>query len=456
MLCLLVEDERQTREGMLTLMPWHELGFDVVLTATNGIEALSVLEHEQPDLIISDVRMPRMNGAQLIKEVRERGLGMPFLFISGFSDKEYLMAAIRYHAADYVEKPVMISELTERVRAIVRAQNTSVSWVTARSLLDEGAAPPARFARAHRYYVALLVLSADGVPLTHQQVDGQLRAFHNMAIYEEEAPARTLIVAGEAAKPIDFAGLITALNYAGGGYALCVSRPVSDFARLREAYAQADACASRAYMGPLRGLHVYEPASPKLAALSAAAGEDMRRLCERRLYPMLPWAARARIGELRRLPAMRRDALEVLKALAAPLDGLDWRAVEEGRDFDAAAAELMRQLDAWVARALSSGLNPATARALSYIAGNLEKPLSVSELAQAAFVSASHLSFLFRGDMGVSLKQYVNDMRMETARLLLRSGCTVQAAAAQVGIRDVNYFSKLFKRDCGVPPSDFH
>lgn len=454
MKCLLVEDERQIREGMVSLVSWGELGFDEVLTASNGIEALEILDSITPDIIISDVRMPRMNGVQLIQAVRERGYATPFLFISGFSDKEYLMAAIRYKASDYIEKPVMISELTERVRAIMSTSANSGNWITAHSVLKPGARLPEQFARAERYYVGILLLSEDGMSLTRAQIDGRLREYIGTVLYEEESPGRALIVAAERGKAADFRGFVDAVNHAGGGYTLCLSAACSDANALMEAYREADACSSLSYMGPLRGLYAYRETNGALDKDLSSWSAELDALKARKLYPMLPKYMRAKLSELSRMELMRADAIDAMARLSAPI-GADMQAVELRHDFASAAEELLSQAEAWVQQKLDGEMSPATARALRHMSDNLDKPISVSELAREAFVSASHLSYLCRNDTGVSIKQYLSDMRMETAKLLLKQGMPPNEVSAHIGIQDAMYFSRLFKRMFGVAPSDF-
>jgi DNA-binding NarL/FixJ family response regulator/AraC-like DNA-binding protein len=454
MKCLLVEDERQIREGMVSLVQWRELGFDEVLTASNGMEALEILDNVAPDIIISDVRMPRMNGVQLIKAVRERGCATPFLFISGFSDKEYLMAAIRYKASDYIEKPVMISELTERVRAIMADSADTGNWITARSVLEPGARRPESFAHADRYYVGILLLSRDGMSLTRAQIEGRLREYMGAALYEEESPERSLVVAAAGPMAADFGGFVDALNHAGGGYALCMSRALSDADMLAEAYREADACSSLSYMGPLRGLYEYSPADAALAEYISEWSKELASLMARKLYPMLPKYMAARLREIGGMQLMRTDAVNAMAALAATME-LDMQHVESKMDFAQASQALLAGADSWVQQRLDSEMSPATARALRYMVDNLSRAISVSELARQAFVSASHLSYLCRSDTGVSIKQYLSDMRMETAKLLLGQGMPPHEVAAQIGIQDAMYFSRLFKRTFGVAPSDF-
>mgnify|MGYP002551171151 CR=1 FL=1 len=317
MRCLLVEDERQVMESMAEFVPWKELGFAAPLMAANGLEALKILETNRADLIVSDVRMPRMNGVELLKTLRERGDETPFLFISGFSDKEYLMAAIRYHAVDYLEKPVMAQELAERIRAVAESLRIPRRYVSVRELLRPGAKAPALLENAACYWVAVLLLAADGLRLTSQQVAGTVRAFYKWAILEEESPERTLLVFAGHGELLPFQSLVDALNRAGGGYALCLSSPVSSIEALPEAYRQADRCTQRAYMRPLRGLQRYADPSAACGALLSRTVEEIRALREKRLFPLIGSVVQRYLERLASLPeAGREEVLQGMQGIA--------------------------------------------------------------------------------------------------------------------------------------------
>lgn len=101
---LLVDDEPLTTESLERYIDWKGLGILEVRTASNGLEALELLPRFNPDVIVSDVRMPRMNGIEFATAARERYPDIKIIFLSGYSDKEYLKSAIHLKALSYVEK----------------------------------------------------------------------------------------------------------------------------------------------------------------------------------------------------------------------------------------------------------------------------------------------------------------------------------------------------------------
>ena len=119
---LLAEDEQFTREGLLSSIPWRALEIDDVIEAEDGLDALAKAALAQPDIVLTDVRMPRMSGVDLCFQLRENLPDVSIVFMSGFSDKEYLKSAIRLSAVNYIEKPIDPQELIVALRTAVQQQ----------------------------------------------------------------------------------------------------------------------------------------------------------------------------------------------------------------------------------------------------------------------------------------------------------------------------------------------
>ncbi|BCG58650.1 response regulator transcription factor [Paenibacillus sp. URB8-2] len=123
---MLVDDEKGIRDSIKAKINWEEAGFRIAYEASGGGEALQLLEEGPlPHLLISDIRMPKMNGIELITICKERYPGLRTAVLSGYSDFEYLKAAIQLGVKDYLLKPVARGELTEmlgRIAADIRAE----------------------------------------------------------------------------------------------------------------------------------------------------------------------------------------------------------------------------------------------------------------------------------------------------------------------------------------------
>lgn len=117
---MLVDDEEEVRKAMIRKMDWEQLGFTVAGDAENGEDALEKLELLEPDVVMTDIRMPYMDGLTLVAKIREKYPFIKILIFSGYDDFEYAKQAIKYRVTEYILKPVNGEELAEilkRVRA---------------------------------------------------------------------------------------------------------------------------------------------------------------------------------------------------------------------------------------------------------------------------------------------------------------------------------------------------
>ncbi len=112
---LIVDDEELTREGLIASLDWSSLGIEQIFQADDGVNALNIARSQKPDIILCDVRMPRMDGIQMVERLEEFLPDTSVIFMSGYSDKEYLKAAIKLKAINYVEKPLNPDEIKEAV-----------------------------------------------------------------------------------------------------------------------------------------------------------------------------------------------------------------------------------------------------------------------------------------------------------------------------------------------------
>jgi two-component system response regulator YesN len=114
----LVDDEPIIRKGIMTSIPWQEHGFAVCGEASNGQEALDLIPELHPDLVITDIRMPIMDGLELSTQIRRQYPAIKVLILSGYDDFEYAQKAIRIGVDNYLLKPVGAQELLAEVTLI--------------------------------------------------------------------------------------------------------------------------------------------------------------------------------------------------------------------------------------------------------------------------------------------------------------------------------------------------
>jgi len=108
---MIVDDEPLIRNGLVKMIERVVPDWVIAVEANNGLEAIDAMAHERIDLIISDIKMPGMNGLQLMKSLSEGGHSVPFIVLTGYGEFHYAQEALRYSAFDYLLKPIHEGQL---------------------------------------------------------------------------------------------------------------------------------------------------------------------------------------------------------------------------------------------------------------------------------------------------------------------------------------------------------
>ena len=98
---VVVEDETMARKGIILTIDWSALGCVVVGEAANGEEGAALVERLSPDIVVTDVKMPRMDGVEMIAKLRENGCQAKFIILTAYSDFKYAQSALRLGVSDY-------------------------------------------------------------------------------------------------------------------------------------------------------------------------------------------------------------------------------------------------------------------------------------------------------------------------------------------------------------------
>ena len=99
---LVVDDEHDQRRALIEKVNWAAAGFEVIGEAENGVEALDIVETLEPDLILTDIRMPMISGLELAAKVREIRPATQIVILSGYDSFEYAQTAINYNIISYL------------------------------------------------------------------------------------------------------------------------------------------------------------------------------------------------------------------------------------------------------------------------------------------------------------------------------------------------------------------
>ncbi len=145
---LLVEDEHLILDDILSMVDWQAEGFRVVGTASNGKQGLMAFQEKQPQLVIADIRMPIMDGLEMMREIRTLDKTVSCCFLSSYSEFEYAQEAVRLSADSYILKseisPAYFHEILAPIREKIKSRQTLQRYTAGNRLLTilSGAADP--------------------------------------------------------------------------------------------------------------------------------------------------------------------------------------------------------------------------------------------------------------------------------------------------------------------------
>ena len=112
---LIIDDEPIVKIALRSILPWEEHGFSICGTASNGLEALPLIEQHHPDVIITDLKMPKMDGLEMVSRLREAGNSVFVIILTAYDSFAYAQSALRLGAVDFLLKPFHDGDLEKAV-----------------------------------------------------------------------------------------------------------------------------------------------------------------------------------------------------------------------------------------------------------------------------------------------------------------------------------------------------
>lgn len=127
---VVVEDEELVRQGIVHAIDWESIDCEVVGEASNGLAGLAVIKERRPDLIVADIKMPVMDGIDMVRALREEGMITRVIFLTAYSDFSYAQQAVKLGAADYLLKPFRDGELEAAVKRVFQSAQTAAPYIS--------------------------------------------------------------------------------------------------------------------------------------------------------------------------------------------------------------------------------------------------------------------------------------------------------------------------------------
>ena len=515
---LLVDDEEDIREGISRKMDWLGLGFSLVGEAANGQDALELAESLRPDVILTDIKMPFMDGLELCRILTDRLPAARFVVFSGFDAFEYAKQAIQMNVVEYILKPINADELSAVLRRLKdqldqeRAERRNVELLRSRytenlpvlrelfyaNLLDGHIEPGTERERAARLDIDLQGEEwAVGLAYIGSDRRDALSTLSVQKLLEESLTAdrcklslyndwvAVIVSLTESFTIYDLIRVLDrvctlAASYLSLTLTVGVGAPCKELSGMARSAAEArTALEYRSMVG--RGQVIYigdlEPDGGQVLTFEEADERTLTAAVRLGSEQEVRDAAAALAGKIREanpsagqynlflmelvthlMKMTRRSGVGVEEVFGTgfslPIQDSALPSLEELEDW---CAERYLRLRTLIRRRQTDSAGQTVETAKEYIRQHYaESDLSVEKLCAYLHLSSTYFSTLFKRETGTSFTAYVTTVRMEAAAEAIRGTEEKTYLIAQrCGYEDPNYFSYVFKRHFGVTPTKY-
>lgn len=397
---MIVEDEPLARFGIKNTVNWAQYGIKIVAEAANGREGFEMAKLHHPDIIITDVKMPFVNGLEMIKMIRDANITTEFVILSGYGEFEFARVAIENQVVNYLLKPVSNEELVDTVLKVIEKLKSQEVVKKSNYILENSKEEIKR--KVIRILVRKYYESIDDLKNQLTMYDSKLidRGFFVVAVLDEKF-------------------------------------------ELQEA---------------TEILFVFESILSEILD-----GEGIRYICgiyHEKASFLIEASSQSQVEKLVNQALLRYQMVNtqtISSGISTYFEGVDeiHRVYEEAKSV--ANNGLLKFINS-VQRfnGESEIYSPNVLRALNVIHQEYMNDINVSYVSEKLNVSDSYLMHMFKDQLGITFNKILIDTRIREAKMLLKTGeYRVKEVAYKVGFNDEKYFTMIFKKQTGLTPSEF-
>jgi len=514
---IIVDDETWICKLIRKIVDWDSIGFNIIAAAGDGLTALKLIEEHKPDLVITDIRMPGLDGIGLIKAVREKKLDVEFIIISGYSDFEYARNALTYNAFAYILKPLgkeefekILYQAKERIEKKINIKEKLESSDTAmlksdlRKIIDKENKAISLTALNERYNTNfregpfhIVIFKQDFIARENDD-DGfsyflseikRLYADHFQEIiyFPGRIKGQTVFIVNlkketdelqKIAEEIrrefnkkDFAG-----NYA---LTICIGGRVDRIGDIDVSFESAqNAMKARIFLGTGKVID----ANAEAARMADEANVTDIRARKRLLALLDVFDEENALAEIKKIlsDAEKKSAenllsyhiasYEIIDLLFAAMQkkgiqhksGLSRQQAVDSVDGLGSCGEIENYVSSLVKEFKEIYLekhdnaDKLISEIKKFISENYMKNINLDDVAKLVCLSPTYVSEIFKRKTGENFSEYLIDYRIDIAKELLKDiRYKIVDVSLMVGYTDSKYFSRLFKKKVGVNPTDY-
>ena len=494
---LVVDDEKLEREGIRFLLSMEEGEWEIY-EAANGKLALNELRSHKIDLMLTDIKMPHMDGLELSKKAREEYPGLEIIIFSGYGDFSFAQEAIRYGVTDYVLKPVDPDRFHETIQKIQAA-------ITSRKDKEQQSMKEKSFLQ--QYFLLSFIYSGDQERLKDAEgiVDlAMWKEWHCAILIEsdeaffesanDEVPEEIMEELRRSFFYLNLNGRQSLLLFkdvycdyvlvAKNVYTLlkrlhpvrfhlAVSRRFDGYQELPDIMEQLEQQMEEKFYHP--DIHVYTSEEDEEkntreeeqdSRLMEKISEDISRKDVKQLWSHFRSLA-SKYQSNTQFSAMYVKFVfsNVIQELFQENQFSEERKLDHEverlysctnlKQILAITQENIKEYEEFLERSMSDSRDEV-ASVKNYIYQHYAEDLSLETLAEKVYLSSGYLSFIFKKETGMNLNRFIRVVRMEKAKeLLCNSNMKVAQVSEQVGIPNVSYFCRSFREYYGSSPESY-
>lgn len=413
---MVADDEYFVRMGMREAIDWEKIGVKHIGDADNGNDAYKMACELKPDIIITDIRMPGMDGLELIDACQKAGLNSQFIILSAHNDFNYARRALQQGACDYILKPVSDEQLFQAVKKAINSVEKERNAVRIQSTVD-------RYQSSMKENVLLKILLETS--FTEDEIQEQLD--------------------------------MVSLDFSADNNYVLILRIRDYYLHLKNSSEKELSEFHISFNDNLRRVMAPYP-QKDWWLLSDERSRQIVLLHDTSDEKDASALLKQQMNEFCRLMEKRFPDYLISVGISCRLKSL--HELSEGYTQAYMAAYINTVIPQNCVNCFSGNSGEKyrleVMGALNYISAHYSEDISIETIASELYISSSHLMHIFKESMGKTINECITEYRMQAAQLMLRnSNYKISEISKRCGYRNEKYFTRVFKRYTGMTPSEY-
>lgn len=510
---LLVDDERLIRMTLQNMLDWKKLDCDVIAALKDGVEAYAVFQKVHPDLIITDLKMPQMDGIELIQKVKEERASTQIIVLSNYSDFELVRDAMKAGAADYLLKVTLDKEQLEKAvrqrlvhcesaqekedseenKWLNHMQQTLLLIKNQEKIEQEDSYLESIFFQPYKNGYQIAYLHVDNIHLFYEEkyeeheklekflydqmkdsipLDIEFKSFflnHHTAVLllqgeQKQRMAnicRTMIRNIQQYLNVQISFVLSNVMYDIKDFYHCCTEVI-------------DASRNHFYRGS--SILLFAEEKEEYIDLDVTAVSWHKDIIEAMSTRDFHKAENTLEESLKMMEEKCIEPYQVIEYYIFILHNIEGNEMVKGHknmysldtvvmnlrhcDTFSKLKEVLMEgfvlVEEWLKDESYNRYRQEVVDVMNYLDENYQEKLSLKEIAEHFSMSESSLSHLFKSETGMNIKSYINEKRMKKAlELLSNESYKIKDVASQIGMEDQLYFNRVFRKYYTISPSDY-